>query len=110
VDGTSQSYKLYIGALPVTGTFDSSFNPALNYSCPPDNYFGFSYSTSYCETTSTSTLMVIYVGNSDNMVYGMDIILSGAPFPETLTNNTPPFGMTRFNFTTGITTYNAGSF
>jgi hypothetical protein len=101
-DETGESFKLYQGTLPTYGKFDTSFSPDLTYKCPPDNYNYFSYATSYCETKSNMTLMVFYVGESDNKLYRVDTILSGEPFPAILEYNEPPFGMTRFNFKDGI--------
>jgi len=46
--------------------------------------------------------MLFYVGASDNLLYGIDVVLSGYPFPQNLENNKPPFGVARFNFTTGL--------
>jgi hypothetical protein len=46
--------------------------------------------------------MVFYIGLDDNLLYGIDVILSGSPFPASLSNNMPPFGAVRFNFTDGL--------
>jgi len=53
--------------------------------------------------------MFFYVGAADGLLYNIDVILSGSPFPTTLTDNEPPFGTARFNFTTGITNQTTGS-
>jgi hypothetical protein len=46
--------------------------------------------------------MVFYIGYDDKLLYGIDVILSGTPFPSSLSANKPPFGAVRFNFTDGL--------
>jgi hypothetical protein len=53
--------------------------------------------------------MSFYVGASDGLLHGIDVILSGYPFPEKLKENKPPFGVARFNFTDGIDIQSTGS-
>jgi len=91
-----------MGTLSVYGNF-TDISTSLTFSCPPDNYNGFSYNYSYCKTEDYYTLMGFYVGEDDGLLYAIDVILSGAPFPSTLTANEPPFGVARFNFSEGLT-------
>jgi hypothetical protein len=44
------------------------------------------------------TVMIFYIGAADALLYGIDVVLSGAPFPTPLIENEPPFGVTRFKF------------
>ena len=44
------------------------------------------------------TVMMFYVGDTDGLLYGIDVILSGAPFPKNPLENKPPYGVVRFTF------------
>jgi hypothetical protein len=101
-----------MGTLLVEGSFDSEVvEGPLYYECPPDDYNGFDYdSGSYCETSDTATVMVFYVGTTDGLLWGIDIILSGTPFPDELEANEPPFGIARLDFEAGVTIETTGSF
>ena len=80
----------------------------LDYECPPDQYNGFDYRFSYCQLAKNNTMMsVAYVAN--DMMHGLDVILSGSPFPETLEVNQPPFGAARFTLSTPISMKSTGS-
>lgn len=91
-----------MGTIPTYGAFNTSISPDLTFKCPPDQYNGFDYTTSYCITAPNMTLMIFYVGETDGLLYGIDTILSGHPFPATLEYSEPPFGVTRFNFKKGM--------
>ena len=96
---THKSYKLYQGTFPVRGSFNSSFCPTLSFTCPPSKYRG--YNTTYsteCHTETDETVMLFYVGLTDGLLHGIDVLLSGAPFPENPAVNEPPFGVVRFKF------------
>ena len=47
--------------------------------------------------------MSFYVGETDGKLYGIDVMLSGYPFPSVVEVNKPPFRVARFNFTEGLT-------
>ena len=72
--------------------------PRLNYECPPDFYNGFDYRYSFCQPVNDTMLTVAYVSPEDNMLWGLDVILAGTPFPAELSVNEPPFGAARYNF------------
>jgi hypothetical protein len=110
-DEDGDSYDIYMGTLPVEGDFSTNVEGPLYYECPPDDYNGFDYDAgAYCETSDTATVMIFYVGSDDGLLWGFDIILSGYPFPDTLTSNDPPFGVAKFEFETGVTIEDTGSF
>jgi len=62
-------------------------------------YTGFDYRYSYCKTENNNTMLAVaYASTEDNMLLNMDVILSGAPFPQDLTINEPPFCAARYSF------------
>lgn len=95
---TNESYYVYIGALTVLGQIDS-YN--LDYQCPPTGYNGVGPD---CSTQPDTQLVILYIRASNNRLYGLDIILSGAPFPsvESLQDNQPPFGKASHTFPLGL--------
>jgi len=71
----------------------------LDYECPPDQYNGFDYRYSFCQLASNATIMAVaHVAPDENSLLGLDAILSGKPFPETVEENQPPFGAARYRF------------
>ncbi|CAF1218422.1 unnamed protein product [Adineta steineri] len=102
---TNETYYVYIGALTVLGAFD---NYDLNYYCPPDGYNG--AGGDGCTTLLNTQLCILYINTLDEKLYGIDIILSGTPFPSpsTLQANQPPFGKATHKFDSGITIKSTG--
>ncbi len=70
-----------MATLNVSGSFSSNISSSLSYACPPNNYNGFTAPYSYCQTNTGNTLMIFYVSLSDGLLYGIDVVLSGYPFP-----------------------------
>lgn len=101
---TNASYNAQMGALTVLGTID---NYNLSYQCPPNGYNGVGPS---CNTPPNTQLVILYINTGDGKLYGIDVILSGSPFPppQNLQDNQPPFGIARHMINSGITVASSG--
>lgn len=101
---TNETYYAQIGALTVLGQLDDY---DTDYQCPPTNYNGVGPD---CQTQSDTQLVVLHIRVSNGKLYGIDIILSGAPFPsvESLQDNQPPFGKATHIFPLGIRMQSSG--
>lgn len=87
-----------MGAFTVLDTLDS-YN--LGYQCPPDGYNGVAPE---CNGTSNTQLAILHLNTSDEKLYAIEVILSGAPFPPVgnLQDNQPPFGPPQHISTEGV--------